>query len=135
MKQTVSSFNSWSVNFNKVKSNTSLFVLYTGMMGTYTYLTSQWSCLRISILFNHTQCSPTPITSGSALWKDDSGGVHTLSSAAISGECNGLPSGSTTVTVKAENVCATASTSYHHGDRAGMNKPTTYSLRVEEFCR
>ena len=100
-KQSSSEFSSWSVNFNKAKDNTSLYVMYTGMMGAYTNLSGRWACLRISILFNHTQCSsPAPIASGSALWKSDTGGAGALSSSAISGECISLPRESTAVTVK-----------------------------------
>ena len=134
-KPASTTFNSWSVNFNKVKDNTSLYVMYTGMMGQYTNLAARWACLRISILFNNTQCSsPSRIASGSALYKNYGSTLYTFSSSAVSGECTGLPSGSTAVTVKAENACDTSSSSYHHGYNAGMGHSTTYSLHVEELC-
>ena len=134
-KQASSEFSSWRVNFNKVKDNTSLYIMYTGTMGVYTHLIDTWACLRISVLFNGTQCSkPAPIASGSGIWKRPGGGIGSISSSAISGECTGLPSGLLEVTVKAESACTTASSGVHQGYRGSMKQPTTYSLRVEECC-
>ena len=135
-KKATSNFNEWNNNFNKTKPNTSLYVMYTGMMGMGGHNFNQWYCLRISILFNNSQCSsPAPIRSAAINYHSNGNWwLFTLSPSAISGECIGLPSGLTTVTVKAENACYTPNADLRHGSKTDLTHSTTYSLRVEEYC-
>ena len=136
-KRSSSTFTTWTVDFNKTRNNTSLHVSYTGMMGVYQYQNSQWACMRLSILFNSTDCtSPAPIHSGAVFRQDYSNfHSHSLSPSIISGECRNLKSGPLKITVKVEQKCYTYSAGIYNGEKVGFSDPVTYALRVEERCQ
>lgn len=135
-RHTKQDFYTWQVTYNKKRRTTSLRVSYSGMMGLRSYAGSAWYCTNIDILFNNKACSrPAPIRSGWNFWqRDHNSHRNFISPSIVTGYCNGLSSGSVTITVIAKKDPSSEANGHYTYNGAGPYRPSTYSLIVEELC-
>ena len=130
-------FSSWSENFNKKLSNTTLLVSFSGRVGFYRYSSSSFTCIRIQILFNDSDCSiPSSIHSGTLFHQANiSMYLYLASPSIVSSECRGLAMGNVKITVSISLVCNNDGYgSLYVGNYYTSLGPTSYFLKVHELC-